>query len=136
MVCIHCGGKTHVFNSRAQKRLNQVWRRRRCLDCGAVFSTEERAHYEAAWRVRTADGGICPFSREKLFLSLYKSCGHRPNALADATALCDTIIHKLAVSVTTGTLEVTTIIQAVQVALNRFDTAASTQYLAYHPSKI
>jgi transcriptional regulator NrdR family protein len=82
--------------------------------------------------VRSADGSLQPFVRDKLFLSLYKSCEHRPTALADAGALTETVIKKLMDQVADGVINVATIIQTAQVALNRFDKAASVHYAAFH----
>lgn len=132
MVCIQCGGQTQVINSRHQKRANQVWRRRKCRQCSAVFTSEETAAYGASWAVRDASGGLTPFSRDKLFLSLHRSLQHRPTALADAAGLADTVIKRLSGAVTGGTVESQAIIHAAQVALNRFDKAASVSYAAFH----
>jgi len=132
MVCIHCGAKTHVINSRGQKRHNQIWRRRACFACNAVFTTSEAAVYEAAWVVLLRNGALQPFSRDKLFLSLYESCKHRKTALADASALTDTVIKRLSQLVQSGRLEARTIAHSAQVALHRFDTAASVHYQAFH----
>ena len=132
MVCIHCGEKTHVINSRAQKRHNQIWRRRQCFACGAVFTTSEAAKYEAAWTVHRPGGHLEPFSRDKLLLSLYASCKHRKTALNDASALVDTVIKKLSDQVRAGRVDAQAIAQTAQVALNRFDKAASVHYQAYH----
>jgi transcriptional repressor NrdR len=132
MVCLYCGAKTHVFNSRLQKRSQRVWRRRHCSSCGSTFTTEETALYSAAWRVQGQNGLLGPFSRDKLFLSLYKSCQHRPNPLDDASALADTIIKKLSQTVENGLLWAGTISQVSQVALSRFDKAASVHYQAFH----
>lgn len=131
MVCIYCGGYTRVINSRHQSRSNGVWRRRRCLACKAVFSTEEAARLEAAWQVWDS-GRLKPFSRDELFLSVYDSCQHRKTALGDAEGLTETVINKLAAHVKGGTLEKTDITGVVQVALNRFDKAASVYYEARH----
>ena len=132
MVCLHCGAKTHVTNSRLQRRNQHIWRRRECLKCGAIFTTEESAVYGAAWTVQEHDGTYKPFSRDKLFMSLYKSCQHRETALADASDLADTIIRKLSGSVENGRLSARTIVQVAQVTLNRFDKAASVHYQAFH----
>jgi len=132
MVCIHCGEKTHVINSRGQKRHNQIWRRRACFACKAVFTTTEVALYEAAWVVFSSLGALQPFNRDKLFLSIYESCKHRKTALRDASALTDTVVKRLSPAVQSGRLESRTIAQHVQVALNRFDTAASVHYQAFH----
>ncbi len=132
MVCIHCGSETHVINSRPQKRTNQIWRRRRCNTCQAVFTTEETIQYEAVWAVSGPKSGLEPFNRDKLLLSLYKSCEHRKTALDDAKGLTDTIINKLRASVVDGVLSKRSIAQVSQVALNRFDVAASVHYQAFH----
>lgn len=98
----------------------------------AVFSTEEAASYGASWAVRSSSGALRPFSRDKLLLSLYTSCKHRRTALDDASGLTDTVTRKLAGTVQGGVIESQTIITTVQVALNRFDKAASSHYAAFH----
>lgn len=133
MVCVHCGGKTKVINSRRQQRGNQVWRRRQCLGCGAVFSTTEGVQHELAWTVRHGKR-FEPFSRDKLFLSLHSSCQHRKTALSDAKSLTETVIGKLRARVKDGALETADIARTAQVALNRFDKAASVHYRAFHKS--
>lgn len=132
MVCIQCGGETAVSNSRHQKRLNQVWRRRLCKTCGAVFTTEESASYSGSWAVLSPSGALLPFSRDKLLLSLHRSLQHRKSAVTDASALADTVIKKLSSVIKDGRLESQQITHAVQVALNRFDKAASVHYAAFH----
>jgi transcriptional repressor NrdR len=132
MVCLNCGGKTHIINSRSQKRTNRVWRRRECLVCGAVFTTEESVNYSFAWRVRDKTGDLRPFQRDKLFLSLYKACGHRSAAQSDASGLADTITAKLLAVESGGVINSSQIAQIAQVALNRFDKAASSYYAVRH----
>jgi transcriptional repressor NrdR len=136
MVCVNCNNSTRVINSRTQTRSNRVWRRRQCTVCKLVFSTEESAQYENVWLVKNpSSGGYRPFSSDKLLLSLYKSCQHRPTALQDAAALSQTIIQKLQSKFINGQINSQTIIQVSQVALNRFDRAASVNYEAYHRLK-
>lgn len=132
MVCVQCGQKTVVTNSRAQRRVNQVWRRRRCLACGAVFTTEELADYQGSWRVHGRAGHLEPFSRDRLFLSIYEAVRHRPTATADAGALTATIMAKLGAQVKDGVVAAAAIARTAQVALNRFDGAASVAYQAFH----
>jgi transcriptional repressor NrdR len=132
MVCVQCGYKTGVVNSRHQRRGNSVWRRRHCPACGALFTTEERADYGAIWGVRNPKGRLEPFSRDKLLLSLREAVRHRPTALRDAAALADTVINKLGTQVGDGVLESRAIARTAQVALNRFDHAASVAYQAFH----
>jgi transcriptional repressor NrdR len=132
MVCIHCHSETQVINSRLQKKLNQVWRRRRCQHCAAIFTTLEIADFGAVWRVTDVNGSLAPFSRDKLFLSLLKSLEHRPKALTDASALADTITSKLQAPNNDGVIPVSQIIALAQVVLNRFDKLASGHYQAMH----
>lgn len=132
MVCVHCAGKTQVINSRLQKRNNHVWRRRKCLMCGLVFSTEEVVQHENVWLVMDAHGRYSPFSSNRLLLSLYRSCQHRQTALNDATSLTETVIQKLQPKFKDGLINSQTIAQVSQVALNRFDQAASVHYAAHH----
>jgi transcriptional repressor NrdR len=132
MVCIYCGNETQVANSRPQKQLNQVWRRRKCLQCQAIFSTHEVAAYDTSWRVKTINDGLVPFKRNKLLVSLYKSLAHRPTALEDATALTDTIIGLLLKSAQNGLIEAQTITNNAAEVLHRFDTAAAVHYRAFH----
>lgn len=132
MICPYCEGKTEVTNSRHQKRLNQVWRRRHCTDCGATFSTNELAAYETVWRVKAADSSLVPFHKQKLFIELYKACEHRPNALDDATALTDTIITKLRTITDNGLVPSLDIARTCHAVLSNFDTAAAVYYAARH----
>jgi transcriptional regulator NrdR family protein len=133
MVCLHCSSETQVINSRHQKRLNQVWRRRRCLTCKAVFSTTESADYATAVLVRGAQGAIRPFSRDKLFVSIMSACQHRKTAINDAGGLTTTVIKRSFESLQQGVVDTKAIKAAAYVALQRFDPTAAALYRAYHP---
>lgn len=135
MVCVQCGTKTQVINTRPQVKLNQQWRRRQCLGCKSTFSTIEVADYGALWAVKTPSKPLTPFNRDKLLLSLHRSIQHRPNALKDASGLVNTVISKLQAIASDGYLTNKQIIQTVQVALNRFDKAGSVHYQAFHKDK-
>lgn len=131
MVCVHCGYETKVVNSRHQSKSNQVWRRRQCTACGAVFTTQETVQHKLAWVV--SDGKrLQPFSRDKLFLSLHNSLQHRKTALSDADGLTETIISKLPGLIVDGSISRQAIARVAQVTLNRFDGAASAHYQAFH----
>ncbi|HSX43081.1 MAG TPA: hypothetical protein VLF59_03265 [Candidatus Saccharimonadales bacterium] len=133
MVCIYCGGKTHVGNSRPQKRLNQVWRRRECVQCHAVFTTEEAAELSTSVSVRaSAQGAVSPFNRDKLFVSILKAVGHRKTAVDDASALCATVIAKLLQSTVQAAVSPADITRITLQVLKNFDNAAGVQYRAYH----
>jgi hypothetical protein len=53
-------------------------------------------------------------------------------AIQDATALTGTVIGKLLPHVEHGVISAQAIATTAQVALNRFDTAASVHYRAFH----
>jgi transcriptional regulator NrdR family protein len=133
MVCIYCGSATDVTNSRPMKRLNGVWRRRACKDCGSLVTTVEQVELSSALRVKQPNGLLEPFSRDKLYISLYESLGHRKTAQEDAARLCDTVIQHL-ISVAKSPICLRDLIVAeTSTTLQRFDTAAATHYRAYHP---
>ena len=134
MVCIYCGNKTQVTNSRPQKRLLQTWRRRHCLQCGAIFTTNEAVDTTTSLTVRHEKGSVRPFSRDKLFLSILQSVGHRQRPVEDAGALTATVIAKLLHANSVGALSGNDIAATVLSALLHFDQAAAVQYRAYHMS--
>lgn len=132
MVCIYCGNKTQVTNSRHQKRTNSVWRRRICLDCQAIVSTTETIDLSTAVIVIDKTSHK-PFSRDKLFISIHDSCKHRKTALTDAIALTDTIISLILPQIKHASVTKLDIKQTSHKVLENFDIAAAIQYQAYHP---
>jgi transcriptional regulator NrdR family protein len=99
-----------------------------------VWSTIEAVDYPQALTVQKK-GSLEPFVRERLFISLYDSCKHRPQALEDARALTQTVISKLLPQVQNATLPREIIITTVGAVLKNFDHAAHVHYTAYHPSR-
>jgi len=97
-----------------------------------VFTTEESINYAGSWRVRYPNGSLAAFQRDKLLLSLHRSCQHRKAALSDAQGLTDTVIKKLLTQISDGVVDRAVVLQISQVALNRFDNAASVHYAAFH----
>ncbi len=132
MVCTFCFNETQVINSRYQKRLNCVWRRRKCLSCKNVFSTIEQVDYEKSWVVQYSDNKSLPFQSDRLLLSLYKSLQHRSTALNDTIALTKTIMSTLQRVAQNGIITATAIATAAHNILKRFDKAAAVMYQAYH----
>lgn len=132
MVCTYCSSETHVINSRHQKRANNVWRRRKCLNCNRIVTTVEQIDYEKTWTVAYLNESEQPFLRDKLLISLYQSCRHRPTALPDALGLTDTVISRLRLAVTDGSVTPTAIATICSETLRRFDKTAATVYKAYH----
>jgi transcriptional repressor NrdR len=132
MVCIYCGKPTQVTNSRLQKRDNQVWRRRRCIACKSIFTTHEACDLASSLVVKCNARQLVPFSRDKLFLSIYESCKHRPSVLQDTTALSRTVISNVVRAANDGQVSPSTIKDEAHKVLARFDTTAATVYAAYH----
>ena len=75
---------------------------------------------------------LVPFLRDKLLVSIYESCKHRPAALLDAGDLTRTIISKLVFS-DEGKIQSDDIAKATYDILLRFDPVAATFYKAFHP---
>jgi transcriptional regulator NrdR family protein len=133
MVCIYCGSKTAITNSRHQRSTNSTWRRRKCLNkaCKAIFTTNEIAIYEQNWTIKSQET-ISPFLRDKLYISVYKSCGHRRNSVKDATFLTNTIINKLNAVIKDGTIDISDLLRICFDTLSNFDQIAATYYRAYY----
>ncbi|HSX53199.1 MAG TPA: hypothetical protein VLF90_02415 [Patescibacteria group bacterium] len=121
-----------MANSRHQKKSNQVWRRRHCVSCQGTFTTIEQADLPLSLLYKKDLSHVEPFSRDKLFLSLYNSLKHRQTALSDASSLTATVIGKLLLTVKAASVDRSTIIQTATETLKHFDKAASVTYSAYH----
>lgn len=132
MVCVYCGGETSVVNSRPQKKLNQIWRRRACLDCGATTTSTETYSLAGAFQVWYPGGEKYPFCRDRLFLSVYASLEHRKDAVEAASALTSTIIMQLFGDRLGASITSSDIIGRVTDTLTNFDHAASVYYASRH----
>ncbi len=135
MVCIYCSGPTHVINSRHQTKLNRVWRRRKCLQCGAMYSTIESVDEQRSLMFSTDPNqptALVPFSRDRLFISIYESCRHRKSPVDEAAALTDTILTQALKKVQLGTINKLAVKTIAYNVLKRFDNAAAVHYKAYY----
>jgi transcriptional repressor NrdR len=131
MVCIYCAEDTKVVNSRHQKKLNRVWRRRTCLNCGATFTTSEAIDLTGTITVKHLRQ-YEPFQRDKLFMSIFNSLKHRRTALSDATGLTDTVITLLYKDMHDAVIERQLIANNIKSVLERFDKPAAIHYAAFH----
>lgn len=136
MVCLYCGHDTQVTNSRLQKRNNHIWRRRTCSACGGIFTTSEQPVLETTLLVtRTQTGGkATAFNRDKLFITIYESCRHRPNSVQDAAYVTDAVIGHILGSQTDGAIDRDDIVRITNKTLKRLDAVAAIMYAAYHPA--
>lgn len=132
MVCVYCGHDTSVTNSRHQKRLNRVWRRRSCSNCGSIFTSIESLGLDSSIVVNNK-GQLQPLQRDKLFLSIHDSLKHRKTALADSTSLTDTVVSQCMAHIDNGTISAPKMAQVTLGILKKFDKAAATHYEAFHP---
>jgi len=84
--------------------------------------------------VAARDGTLAPFKRDLLFLSLYESCKHQPQALAKTTSLTEQIISKLVARQPQSAMVTReALVQLCQQVLDNFDSTAAAVYQAYHP---
>lgn len=132
MVCTYCGSETKVANSRHQKRLNHVWRRRKCVFCKAIFTTTEAADAVSVLRFHYL-GALKPFLRDSLLISVYDSLRHRQSALTDATSLTATILSNIYDLSDNGVIERDAVITVTTTVLENFDPISATHYKAFHP---
>jgi transcriptional regulator NrdR family protein len=130
MVCIYCGEKTKVTNSRGNQR---IWRRRECVMCGSIFTTHETADLYGSLRVKNShQSSLQPFSRDILFVSIHESLTHKSTATSDASALCDTIISRLQGEHSNGLLTASLIASITFDVLSKFDSLSGNLYAARH----
>src|SRR3954470_4361969 len=94
MVCIYCGNDTQVINSRLQKRNNQIWRRRKCTVCQAVFTSLEGADLTSGLRVEQ-NGALRPFLTDYLFTEVLFAIQDQKNLYIDAREVTNTVIQQL-----------------------------------------
>ena len=133
MVCIYCGSKTQVVNSRPQKTSKQTWRRRKCLNCSVIFSTIERINFSNSLVITNKNDKIEDFVKEKLLLSIYDSLRHRKDSINDSISLTDTVMSRVLINLNTPVIDRNKLIRIVHGVLNRFDKSAAVHYLAYYP---
>jgi len=133
MVCVYCGGETKVTNSRLQKRNNQVWRRRECLVCHAIFTTHESVELESALSV-DKNGQNQPFLPDLLLKELMLALSHRKDVYTASREVLGTIIRKLLTLPQKPLYKPADISKITSGVLKRFDRRAYLRYLADHPS--
>lgn len=134
MICINCSSETKVTNSRPHKKTPSVWRRRKCVACGAVFTTNEVVSDTMyIFQVKSPDGKAEAFSLPRLMFSIATSLSHRAaqSVPDDSYWLAQTIATNIQATatdkVTSGALAL-----EVHVALSNFDATAGIQYGARH----
>lgn len=131
MVCPYCTHDSIVTNSRHQKRSNSVWRRRKCLSCGAIWTSLEAPQASTIYRV-IKDKHMQVFRPETLLISLYESLRHKKTADVDAKYVFDTIMNKLQAK-HLAIIPAQAIAKTAHDVLRRYDKPAAAVYKAQHP---
>ena len=132
MVCLYCHSKTRVTNSRHQKRSNQVWRRRQCQACRAVFTSHEAIDLSSALLV--GSGRSTPFISDMLFAEVLLALQDRKDCYLAAREVTSTVIRELLKLPDKPRIEPKQISQAAAKVLKRLDKRAYLRYMAEHPS--
>lgn len=132
MFCINCfHTNTSVSNSRPHKKQPSVWRRRKCAQCQAIFTTYERPSLADNTPISLQDGQTDIFNLGRLIISIAGAFTHNPhegqyNALWLAQTVEDTLSSQRTV-LTPGDIEATT-----HQVLKKYDELAAVQYAAKH----
>ncbi len=132
MVCIYCGGKTRVFNSRRQARNNNVWRRRKCLSCSAVFTSVESPELASSLSVNRL-GAYESFLEDKLYSDLLDALQDRKDRYTAAREITNSVIRNL-VRDEGASFTPIQITEAASKVLKRFNGRAYQRYTAEHPT--
>ena len=132
MICIKCfHEKTHVTNSRQNKKYPTTWRRHMCDQCGYSFTTYEKPVISLV--VISQDGEKNNFSIGKLILSIARSFNHNEKLAGSYSYdLANTIQDKLTHLQNKPTISSQYIAEITHSTLQNFDQIAALQYAAQH----
>jgi transcriptional repressor NrdR len=133
MVCVYCGCDTSVVNSRLQKRNNQVWRRRKCAVCKAVFTTHEAVELPTSLLVQ-AGASTKPFLPDMVFTEVLLAMQDRKDSYVDAREVTNTVIKHLLRLPDSPLFAPKRISLAISKVLGRLDKRAQLRFVAEHPS--
>ncbi|MCX7966448.1 MAG: transcriptional regulator NrdR [Syntrophorhabdaceae bacterium] len=95
MKCPFCGyTESKVLDSRTNKEMDTIRRRRECLKCGKRFTTAERLE-EGMLLVIKKDGRREVFDRTKILNGLKKACEKRPISITTLEKIVSRIEYNL-----------------------------------------
>jgi transcriptional repressor NrdR len=130
MKCPLCRStNTEVFNTRSTKYGSQIWRRRRCNQCERSFTTYEAPDLGFVRIHSTNNAKAQPYSRAKLFMSIYHAFADTAAPAATIDAVTDTVEAKL-LDTASAELATSQISAVVLQTLKHFSTAAFIRYLS------
>ena len=132
MFCVNCFNKdTKVANSRPHKKQPQIWRRRKCPQCGTIFTTYERPSLAENKPVHLPGGKTEEFNLGKLIVSIARALTHlSKEAEYNALWLAQTVEDILSTECEIVTPEEIT--ADTHTVLRRYDELAAVQYGAQH----
>lgn len=133
MRCVYCGGDTNVSNSRRQRRNNQIWRRRKCKACGAIFTSHEAIDLSSTLLV-VSGGSTRPFITDILFTEVLLALQDRKDCYSAAREATSTIVGQLLRPPAEPVVGTKQISQIAAKVLRRLDKRAYLRYLAEHQS--
>jgi len=133
MNCPYCNNDTSVVNSRLQKRSNQVWRRRRCKACGAVFTTLEAVDLPKMLIVDSG-GHSGTFLPDKLYTDVLLALQDRKDCYEAAREVTYTVTQELLKLPDKPLFKPEQISRAAGGVLAKLDRRAYLRYAAEHPS--
>ena len=130
MVCMKCRSPhSEVVNTRSTRGGSQIWRRRRCVECGKVTTTYERQ--DLSFIQVSSDSNETPYRRSFLFSSLLKVIPDSSLDVIDVDNLVDTIEQKIAAR-GQDAIDVAVIRQLVLETLKPTDINVFMNYLVRH----
>jgi len=133
MFCINCfHGNTTVTNSRGHKKRPSVWRRRRCQQCGAIFTTIERPALAENTQVDMPKGGHETFNLGQLIISIAESFSHKPSDGKKYSLWLAQTVETTLSTQHPSRLSTEDIEAATHAVLRSFDEVAAIQYAARH----
>ena len=133
MICAYCGNDTRVTNSRRQRRSNQVWRRRQCKACKAIFTTLEAIDLPKMLIVDSR-GRSEAFLPDKLYTEVLLALQDRKDCYEAAREVSNTVIKQLLKLPDKPLFRPEQISRAAGGVLARLDRRAYLRYVAEHPS--
>ena len=130
MKCPYCRqATTDIFNTRPTRFGTQIWRRRKCLSCGANFTTYEQPDLHFL-KVVKKSGKAERYSRAKLFSGIYGAFLSVKAKETTVDAVTDTIEAKI-LDTQQKQISSQDVAKIVLTTLKHFNTAAFLRYLAY-----
>jgi transcriptional regulator NrdR family protein len=100
--------------------------------CHAVFTSLEQVALTDVLRAKKRSGTLEHFERDKLFISIYRSIDHLPDAIGLARELTDTVLGKLFRKKPMSPIIDTSAISLITAeTLKAYNAASSVRYLSF-----